>query len=223
MANRPAPASAAPTTMTDIIMAKVNALVSEFREANGIANADTNALINAAAENDEGFAAVQELQQAYVNAWEALRNKVRDSVSIPSEQDQENAKKNVIEIKKKMRDLGGAIPTILEIPLENLDLPEEFTAALSRKNSGPTSTGEIRRPRIDGAFITDSEGNSIRSWEDNVTVTKVAEFLEVDNAVLMPHIPENLRKHEGNVEFHLSPDSGTYKGKQLFITLVPRR
>lgn len=207
--------------MQDIILTRVNALVDEMSAAKGTANADVNALIADAAKNDPGYSEVEELRNAFVTAWDALKAKVADTVDIPSEQDQENAKKEMVEIRKKMRDLYGAIPTILEVSVDEIDLPEAFTSEVV-KQKAKSGSGTIRRPRIDSAYIADSAGNAIRSWDKDVTITKVAEFLEVENASLMVHVPEDLKSHD-KVEFHISPDSGAYKGKQLFITLIPRK
>lgn len=207
--------------MQDIILARVNALVDEMSAAKGTAEADVNALIADAAKKDDDYAEVQKLRDAYVAAWDALKEKVAGTVDIPSEQDQENAKKEMVEIRKKMRDLYGAIPTILEVAIDDIELPETFTSEVVKQKSKSGGTS-IRRPRIDSAYIADSEGNGIRTWEKDVTITKVAEFLEVENAALMVHVPEDLKSHD-KVDFHVSPDSGAYKGKQLFVTLIPRK
>ena len=207
--------------MQDIILTRVNALVSEMSEAKGIAEANVSALVDAAAKDDPDYAKVEELRNAFVAAWDALKDKVRDSVDVPSEQDQENAKKSVIEIRKKMRDLYGAIPTILDIPIENVELPEEFTNEVVKQKSS-TGTG-IRRPRIDGAHVSyAANGEAVQSWDKDITITKMAEFLEVENAALMIHVPEDLKSHD-KVEFAITPDSGRFKDKVLAITLIPRK
>lgn len=210
--------------MQSIILTRVQGLLDEHKDAASKANADISGLLDSAIREDSDYAKVTELRDKYVKALEALRDKVRPTLDIPSESDQENAKRDMVEIKKKMRDLYKAIPTILEMDITELELPSEFTeiAGTKAKSSTGNASG-IRRPRIDSATISDSSDNSaVNSWADKVTVTKIAEFLGVENADLMVHIPENF-KDEEKVEFTFSPDKGNFSGRHLDIVLIPRK
>jgi len=203
------------------LRAQETAMLSDYRQAKAKADADPNALIMAAVKGDEDYPKVQELQAAYVNALEALKAKVSDSVSIPTDEEKAQAESTLKDITIKIRDSVTGVANLLGMNADDIFSEEFREIAASKKNrkgssNGPTSLTS-RKLRLGYVRVFDQEnpdaGDIYRVQTVNdthPTITEIAEHFDMlDNEAILTHVPSEFSKKSTTCEFVISLNSPT--------------
>lgn len=197
--------------------AQAKALVEQYDAHAAIASADESALIAEAVKQHADYAKVEKAREAYRAALMAVEAKVKDTISLPTDEQRKAAESAMATVKTS---LNGVLIGISALPdyKDHVSefLPPRVTDIVGTKRKASSSgSGTTKRPRIGFVKITDAENPDTVIYEaaskgdDHPTITKIAGILNgIDHADIMSAIPDSFSKDNPVAEFVMSPDKG---------------